>query len=122
MTLGNNYYKLLNKVVHMDLKCRKLDCKYNDNYKCEAKEIKVTQEIDCGTYEKCEHLEKEQMQDASRNMFEKEPKVSAYRHNKKVEILCEASCLFNKSKDCVANGICINDCKSIPTCITYIKK
>ena len=35
----------------MDIKCRKLNCKYNDNWVCKAKGIEITSATDCKTYE-----------------------------------------------------------------------
>lgn len=106
----------------MDLKCRKLDCKHNKEYACMCKEIHITGSCDCKTYEKADKLDKNQKQDASKNMFEVAPEVHPYRHNKSVDIKCDANCLFNENCRCRANGICVNEEDSAPTCITFIEE
>lgn len=105
----------------MDLKCRKLNCKYNNNYSCESKAIAVTKSYQCSTYEKTKDTNK-QLQDVSKTMFEAAPELHPYRHNLDVDIKCLAHCLFNNSKDCVANGICVNVCDENATCITFTPK
>ena len=75
----------------------------------------------CGSYEQAENLPDEQLQDASRTMFESAPEVHPYRHNKDVDIVCNANCLFNKDCNCMANGICVSVDSETPTCITHIE-
>ena len=105
----------------MDLKCRNLDCKHNNTYACMCRHIEVSNLCNCATYEKDMNPKKEQMQDASRDMFKKEPEVHPYRHNKTIDIKCDADCLFNKDTQCIANGICVQNCPNKAVCITYIK-
>ena len=43
----------------MDLKCKKMVCKYNNGCACMSKKIKVTRNCECGTYEKAENIDNE---------------------------------------------------------------
>lgn len=106
----------------MDLKCRKLNCKFNKRYACEAEGIKVTKDYRCSTYDRAEEINEKQQQDVSKTMFEAAPELHPYRHNLDVNIRCDAHCLFNQKTDCVANGICVNVCEDEATCITFTPK
>ena len=106
----------------MDLKCKKLNCKYNNCFACMSKNIKVGTNCECVTFEKADRLDEKQKQDVGATMFETAPDIHPYRHNKLVGIKCDANCLFNKNNDCCANGICVCEDKSHATCATYIHK
>ena len=106
----------------MDLKCKKLDCKFNCKFACMQKEIMVSSASDCKTFEKAEKLEPDQLQNVPETMFEKAPKLHAFRHSKKVEIKCAANCLFNDGGYCVANGITLDGIRKKAGCLTYIIK
>ena len=106
----------------MDLKCKKLDCIYNDKFSCKAKGINVKHNLNCSTYEKNNNLTEEQKQNVSKTMFEIAPEYHAFRHNKDVKISCEAkNCLFNKCGDCCSNGITIQRGNQKAYCSTAIK-
>ncbi len=106
----------------MDLKCKKLDCVYNDKFSCKAKGINVKHNLNCSTYEKNNNLTEEQKQNVSKTMFEIAPEYHAFRHNKDVKISCEAkNCLFNKCGDCCSNGITIQRGNQKAYCSTAIK-
>jgi len=105
----------------MDLKCRKLDCKHNSEYSCTKEGIQVEKNCSCGSYEHGDNLPPEQLQDVSKTMFEAAPEVHPYRHNKDVNIRCDAKCLFNKDTNCMANGICVSENHEQATCITHIE-
>lgn len=106
----------------MDLKCKKLDCVYNDKFSCKAKGINVKHNLNCSTYEKNINLTEEQKQNVSKTMFEIAPEYHAFRHNKDVKISCEAkNCLFNKCGDCCSNGITIQRGNQKAYCSTAIK-
>lgn len=106
----------------MDLKCKKLDCVYNDKFSCKAKGINVKHNLNCSTYEKNNNLTEEQKQNVSKTMFEVAPEYHAFRHNKDVKISCEAkNCLFNKCGDCCSNGITIQRGNQKAYCSTAIK-
>ena len=106
----------------MDLKCRQLNCKYNDTFCCTRKGIMVDKKNVCSDFEENTNLNSEQAQDVSKDMFRKEPKIHPYRHNKKIDINCSSHCLFNEGGNCMANGICVEQCKDkTATCITHME-
>ncbi len=106
----------------MDLKCRKLGCKYNKDFACVKKGIAVDSRTNCKSYTHDETRDTSTLQDASRDMFEVAPEVHPYRHNKRVDIDCHAKCLFNENGKCVANGITIQNKETGAACITVIDK
>ncbi len=107
----------------MDLKCKKLDCVYNKEFACVANGILIKQNLDCSTYEKNHNLTSEQQQNVSRTMFEIAPEFHPYRHNKKVNISCEAkNCLFNCGGSCKSNGITVSRSDDNAYCSTAIKE
>ncbi len=103
----------------MDIRCRKLKCKYNDHFTCKAKGITVKENIICSRFEPDET---KQQIDTSKDLFERIPKYSPQRDSKTLEINCEANCLLNHDGKCVANGITVNDYRAKPYCLTFIKK
>ena len=103
----------------MDIRCRKLKCKYNDHFTCKAKGITVTKGMLCSRYEPDES--KPQV-DTSKQLFERIPNYAPQRDSKTICIECNANCLLNHEGRCVANGITINDYRAKPCCLTYIKK
>ena len=106
----------------MDLKCRNLDCKNNNCYSCMKKGIDVNSHSYWKTYEKSDNLSPNQQQNVSKDMFEKEPKLHPYRHNKTVDIHCKSNCLFNHNGKCLANGIAIQNLEpNNAKCVTYMK-
>lgn len=107
----------------MDLKCKKLDCVYNKEYGCIAKGIKVKHNLTCSTYEKNEELPSGQKQNVSKTLFETAPQYHPFRHNKDINIKCEArQCLFNENGDCISNGITIQRSNFKAYCSTAIKE
>ena len=102
----------------MDLKCRKTTCKYNKHYTCVAKNLAITAEISCQSYE---HDSTKNVKDSSRCMFEETPRYAPHREKKKLRVACGAKCLFNEQGVCVANGLTVNSCEEIPICMTHIK-
>ena len=105
----------------MDLKCKKLNCKFNDKCACMSKGITVDKNCECATFEKSQDLEKVQRQDISRNMFEVAPEIHPFRHNREISIECGAECLFNKDGFCKSNGISVMNGKNSGVCITNIE-
>lgn len=107
----------------MDLKCKKLDCIYNDEYSCTAKGITVKHNLNCATFKKNNNLTPEQKQNISKTMFEVAPQYHPFRHNKDVKIRCEASqCLFNHYGDCCSNGITVQRGNYKAYCSTAMKE
>lgn len=94
---------------NMDLKCRKLDCKYNKLFSCTRKGIKVVRNRDCSSYEKAEEMDSDQKQKQPQEMFSDKPTVYPCRHVKNLTIACDAKCLFNREGICFSNGISIID-------------
>lgn len=106
----------------MDLKCKKLNCKYNDKYACMSKKIEVSHNLECATFEKAEHLDEGQLQDISKTMFEVAPDIHPFRHIKDVSVECKAQCLFNNNGVCKSNGITVASIGSPRgICITNIE-
>ena len=103
----------------MDIRCRKLKCKYNDHFTCKAKGIDVSKVMLCKMYEPDDS---KQPVDTSKHLFERIPTYSPQRDSKTIEIKCSAPCLLNHGGTCVANGITVNDYKAKPCCLTFIKK
>lgn len=101
----------------MDLKCRKTDCKYNDHFSCIAKNIAVSSEIKCDSYEK--DISKK-VRDTSRCMFDEAPSYAPHRAKKHMRVACGAKCLFNEQGTCSANGLTINSFKECPYCMTHL--
>lgn len=106
----------------MDLKCRKLNCKYNKEFSCTKEGIGVSEDCLCGDFEKATDLPPEQKQNVGKDMFNKVPDIHPYRHNKDICIKCKAPCIFNNEKTCKANGITVLDWKANPLCGTFMKK
>ena len=105
----------------MDLKCKKMNCRHNDGCACMCKEIKVNKKCECDTFESHKTNDPKQHQDISRNMFEVAPELHPFRHNKKINIECDADCLFNEGGTCHANGISVSN-QHTAVCITNIPK
>lgn len=89
----------------MNIVCRKTKCKYNNNQACMSKKLYIDKELNCSEYSP---IEKNSLQDISKNMMEVAPEIAPFRHNKDVEIKCTANCVFNKNCRCLANGIFVN--------------
>lgn len=107
----------------MDLKCRNLDCKNNDCYSCTKKGISINSHSYCKDYKKCKDLDEKQRQNVPKTMFEKEPELHPYRHNKTVDIECGADCLFNHNGKCLANGIAVQNLEpNHAKCVTFMEK
>lgn len=105
----------------MDLKCKKMNCEHNDGCACMCKEIEINRKCECVTFSPHNYNDKKQHQDISKNMFEVAPELHPFRHNKKINIMCKANCLFNESGKCKANGISVSN-KKTAECITSIPK
>ena len=81
----------------VDLKCKLVNCKYNKNSNCTAKNIVVNKDINCDTFisqslsvQNCDKLS-----------------MPLLRCN--IDVNCNASCLFKKNNKCIANGITMCD-------------
>jgi len=105
----------------MDLKCKKMNCKFNNGCACMSKKIHVARNCECATFQKEDKLDNKQHQDISRDMFEVAPEIHPFRHNKSMSIECSAECLFNKDGVCKSNGISVMNGKYSGVCITNIE-
>jgi len=105
----------------MDLKCKKMNCKYNNGCACMSRKIMVANNCECATYEKSDKIDKNQKQDISRDMFEVAPEIHPFRHNRDISIECSAECLFNKNGICKSNGISVMNGHKSGVCITNIE-
>ena len=103
----------------MDIRCRKLLCKYNDRFTCKAKEILVDGKVVCSTYEKDEN--KDNVQDVTKHLFQCLPSYAPQRDSRALKIACKADCLFNHNGKCVSNGITLNSIKEKPYCVSFLK-
>ena len=103
----------------MDLRCRKTNCKYNNNLTCKANNIEITNKMVCSKYQK----EANKNIDISKHIFDSEsPFIADYKHLKVFNLQCNCDCLFNKDGKCISNGITINELNEKPKCISYAKK
>lgn len=89
----------------MNISCRKLKCKFNDNFVCRSNKIFIDKELNCQQYYP---LEDKKVHNTSCNVLDNPPKISSYRHNKDCKIFCRADCIFNKDCHCLSNGIFVN--------------
>ena len=103
----------------MDIRCRKTKCKFNNRHTCMAKQIKISKTDICQTFEADRD---KTVKDESRKMFKSEPNFAPQRDTKKMLIACDKNCVLNKDGRCVANGITINDIKTLPYCMTVVEK
>ena len=96
-----------------NIKCKREKCVFNKNLNCTAKEIKVTKNTDCKTYQPSNEAEVGEIE-----------KVGQPPIRKDISVTCDAKCLFNSSHECAANGITIQTCnnKSCPSCCTFTVK
>ncbi len=104
----------------MDIRCRKISCKFNDRFTCKAKNIEIDKKVICSTFENDDT--KKNLQDVTKNFFEQKPDFAPQRDSKTIDINCNTSCLFNRNGKCVANGITLNAIKEKPYCVSFLKK
>ena len=105
----------------MDLKCKKMNCKYNNGCACMSKGITVARNCECATFEIADNIDEVQRQDISKDMFEVAPEIHPFRHNRDMSIECKADCLFNREGVCKSNGISVMNGKKSGVCITNIE-
>lgn len=104
----------------MDIVCRKYSCEYNNDMKCKRKHLDMDCKAKCADIKIDRTKEKE---DVSKDMFGHEPEVAPYRHCKCTNIKCNAeTCLFNKDKECISNGIFVGSATSSAPCNSYQEK
>ena len=104
----------------MDLRCRKTNCKFNQNLTCTARDVKISDKTVCMDYK---YEKGKGDDDFSKMIFTKEtPKIADYKHLKDTCLKCDAKCLFNRDTRCIANGITVNmSANDTPKCMTFMK-
>ena len=93
-----------------DLKCKRMNCKYNENCNCKAGKIDVSSSTACTTYIDT-GVKKNQSDEIVQAPTRKNTNVS-----------CHAPCLFNDQCNCKANGISVMTNDFRPECCTYMPK
>lgn len=93
-----------------DLKCKRQNCKYNENNNCVAKNVKVDKETECKTFEEVKY--KEEQNDV----------IKQVASRKDTCVDCKADCLFNDHCCCKANGISVLTNDNKPECSTFLPK
>lgn len=97
-----------------DLKCGKIDCKYNKGYSCCSKQIAVDNHTDCVTYSMDETKK--------RSLFEAGNEFVQARFDVDTKVSCSAPCIFNKDSKCTANGITVmGENRRDAVCLTFVK-
>ncbi|MDE6029105.1 MAG: hypothetical protein K2F90_02140 [Clostridiales bacterium] len=98
-----------------DLKCGQKNCKHNHGYCCCAKDIAVSDGTRCTSYEQCEG-DRDYKTEASAEFSKPDFSVDTC-------VACNAPCLFNRSAQCIANGITVSTADDgTAECLTFIKK
>ena len=96
----------------VDLKCKCGKCEYNNNCNCYAKHIVIDRSTKCQTFSPSS--------DDSKAEFSDEIPQPLIRTS--IEVLCNATCLFNKQGKCLANGITVLNENSSVECSTFLEK
>jgi hypothetical protein len=109
----------------MEIRCRKCDCVHNDGSACHARQVNICKDTaECATFAHDES--KEGVTVGNGNLFNAAKNLTS-KNARNVRLTCAAkSCLFNESRDCIANGICViddgaTDYKCGASCSTYIE-
>ena len=93
-----------------DLKCKRMNCKFNKDCNCVAHKIEVAPSTTCLTYEDCGARKKQ------------DDKISQSPSRKNTNVSCKADCLFNDNCTCKANGISVMTSGFKPECCTFMPK
>lgn len=101
----------------MDIKCRKTQCKFNENFVCRAEKINITPKCECDKF----IMENKEEDDTTKKLLTKKIRYSQFRSCNNLNICCNANCLFNNKHNCEANGITVNVINEKPLCITFLK-
>lgn len=96
-----------------DIKCKRIQCEFNKDCNCTAKDLEVTKNTECKTFKPSKD-----------GRISKESKVGQPPFRKNIIVSCKANCLFNQEQLCLANGITVQTCKNVdnPNCCTYKPK
>lgn len=94
-----------------DLKCAMRNCKFNNAYSCTAEHIKVDRGAICTSYD--------ERGSETNKLFEMGADMSARDYSTDTAVGCDAPCLFNKDRTCVAIGITVLTEEESAECVTY---
>lgn len=98
----------------MNIRCRKINCKFNHVGTCHAHEVRVCRGANCETYQKDPH----------KTDVELASELAPTMPNN-VPLRCTAgACLYNHDCRCAANGIAVvdNEQKNQADCATFIER
>ena len=98
----------------MNIRCRKINCKFNHAGTCHAHEVRVSRGAICDTYQK----------DQSKTNLELASELAPTKPNS-VPLSCTAcACLYNHDCRCAANGIAVvdNEETNQADCATFIER
>ena len=98
----------------MNIRCRKINCKFNHAGTCHAHEVRVCRGAVCETYQK----------DVSKINVELASELAPTKPNN-VPLSCTVgACLYNHDCRCAANGIAVvdNEEKNQADCATFIER
>ena len=93
-----------------DLKCKRMNCKFNKNCNCEANKIDVASSTRCTTYV-----------DSGLKKVQND-KIEQKPTRKNTSVKCEANCIFNDKCVCKANSISVMTNDFQPECCTFVPK
>jgi hypothetical protein len=105
----------------MEIRCKKMDCTFNNGCSCQAREVSVFRCARCGTYKS--NPSKRELLRGNPDIFELADDLVPSK-TKDVPLCCQAgACLFNRGGYCRANGISVIDNDgSRADCATFIEK
>ncbi len=106
----------------MDIRCKKINCKYNNCYSCQARGILIEAGLECAMFEPSKEVEQRNKEKIKNSKTEFAGEIAPYKPNKSRKIECKAKCLFNESGKCKANGITVLPEGDSPECVTHINK
>lgn len=98
----------------MNIRCRKINCKFNQAGTCHAHAVRVCRGAICETYQK----------DQNKADVELASELAPTKPNN-VPLRCTAgTCLYNHDCRCAANGIAVvdNEEKNQADCATFIER
>lgn len=96
----------------VDLKCKCGKCEFNHNCNCHARHIVIGRQTKCETFSRS----------SDENKTEHSDEISQPLVRPSVEVLCNATCLFNKQGKCLANGISVQSDNGDVQCTTFLAK
>ena len=98
----------------MNIRCRKINCKFNHAGACHAHEVRVCRGAVCDSYQR----------DSQKNNLELASELTPSKPNN-VPLSCTVGvCLYNHDNRCAANGIAVvdNEETNQADCATFIER